>query len=306
MKLSNLSRTHQLVLGSIMAAINVIFALISSYIFAFSLLVMLFLPLASIVVALNVDLKYYPVYLIGTLLLSLVLNFANFDNTLFFLLPVLMSGLTFGLLIKHKVSDVFIILIVSLVNLTTLFITIPIINLIYDINFLEVFASFIGFNDLAVGRLILPSVLTLLAFMQTLLTLVIISQDAKYFQIEINTTPWKYQSFACIILLIPIIILMFFAEGIAIALFLFVLFLAVSSLIKLIQAHTLFGIIMLATALIFALVGIAIFRQHFSVPYYFGVIFGIIPIVISDFLWLYISSKRTRSDKWRNYFGKSG
>ena len=162
-----------------MAAINVIFALISSYVFAFSLLIMLFLPLASIVVALNVDLKYYPVYFFGTLLLALVINMANIDNTLFFLLPILTSGLAFGLLIKHNVSDVLILFVVSLVNVLTTFITIPVINLIYDINFLEVFARFIGFNNTKIGMLILPSVLTLLAFMQTLITLILLLDFVK-------------------------------------------------------------------------------------------------------------------------------
>ena len=149
MKLRNLSRTHQLVLGAIMAAINVLFALFSSYLFAFSLLVMLFLPLASVIVAINIDIKYYPVYLIGTLLLALVINLANIDNTLFFLLPILTSGLAFGFLIRFKASDLLILLVVSVINLITMLVTIPVINAIYSINFLEIFAQFLGFNNIA-------------------------------------------------------------------------------------------------------------------------------------------------------------
>ena len=275
-----------------MAAINVIFALISSYIFAFSLLIMLFLPLASIVVALNVDLKYYPVYFFGTLLLALVINLANIDNTLFFLLPILTSGLAFGLLIKHNVSDVLILFGVSFVNVVTLLITIPVINLIYDINFLTVFASFIGFNNIEIGTLILPGVLTLLAFMQTLITLVIISQDAKYFRLEINTKEWKYRSFASVIILIPLIVLMFFAQRFAIALFVFIFFLGVYALIHLYQENLLIAASTTGLSLLFSLSGVAIFNQFPATHYYFGVVFGIIPVVIIDILWLYISSKR--------------
>lgn len=275
-----------------MAAINVIFALISSYIFAFSLLIMLFLPLASIIVAINVDLKYYPVYFLGTLFLALIVNLANVENTLFFLLPILASGLVFGLLIKHNVNDVVILFIVSLVNVLTLFITVPLINLIYDINFLEVFAVFIGFNDLVIGTLVLPSVLTLLAFMQTLVTLIIVTQDAKYFRLTINTNEWKYRSFASLILLIPVTVLMFFSEGVALALFIFLIFLATYSLINLFKVNLLIAVLALSFTVLFSLSGVAILSQGNRLPYYFGVLFGIIPVVIIDILWLYISSKR--------------
>ncbi len=294
MKLNNLSRTHQLVLGAIMAAINVIFALISSYIFAFSLLIMLILPLASIVVALNVDLKFYPVYLLGTLLLAFIINFANFENTLFFLLPILTSGLAFGLLIKHNVYDFLILIIVALINVLTLFITIPLINLIYDINFMLVFASFLGFNDLDFGLLILPSVLTLLAFMQTLITLFVVTQDAKYFRFTINTNKWKYMSFANIFATILVFGFMFLNESIALALIVFVIFISVHSLIHLFREHTLSGLITLSVTLLFAFSGNALFNAYTNYPYYFGLLLGIIPIVISELLWLYISSKRKR------------
>lgn len=294
MKLNNLSRTHQLVLGAIMAAINVIFALISSYIFAFSLLIMLFLPVASIVVALNVDLKFYPVYLLGTLLLAFIINFANFENTLFFLLPILTSGLAFGLLIKHNVYDFLILIIVALINVLTLFITIPLINLIYDINFMIVFASFLGFNDTDFGLLILPSVLTLLAFMQTLITLFIVTQDAKYFRFTINTKKWKYMGFANIFATMLVFGFMFINESIALALIVFAIFISVHSLIHLFIEHALSGLITLSVTLLFAFSGNALFNAYTSYPYYFGLLLGIIPIVISEVLWLYISSKRKR------------
>lgn len=292
MKLSNLTRTHQLVLGAIMGAINVIFALISSYVFAFSLIIMLFLPLASIIVAINIDLKYYPVYFLGTLFLALIINLANVDNTLFFLLPILASGLAFGLLIKHNINDVIILLVVSLVNVSTLFVTIPLINLIYDVNFLEVFATFVGFNDLDIGKLILPSILTLLAFMQTLVTLIIVTQDAKYFRLKVNTDEWKYRGFASVILLILIAALMFFTESIALALFVFLIFLAMYSLINMFKVNVLMATIALSFMILFSLSGIAILSLGNSLPYYFGTLFGIIPIVFIDILWLYISNKR--------------
>lgn len=292
MKLHNLSRTHQLALGAVMAAINVVFAIFSSYLFAFSLLIMLFLPLASIIVAINIDIKYYLVYFLGTMLLALVLNLANIENTLFFLLPILTSGLAFGFLIRVHASDILLLLGVSAVNLLTLLITIPVINLIYSIDFLNVFASFIGFNDLAFGNLILPSVLTLLAFMQTLITLIIITMDAKYFRIEIISAPFKYIGLVTLFFLVLVIIFMFFFENIALALLFITLFLSVYELLLLFEKNKTVMLISLTLAVAFTFIGIAIFENNTPLPFYFGIIIGVIPIVIGHNIWLYISNKK--------------
>lgn len=295
MKMNSLSRTHQLVLGALMGAINVIFALISSYLFAFSLIIMLFLPLASIIVAINIDLKFYPVYLLGTLTLALVLNLGNIDNTLFFLLPILTSGLAFGLLIRHKVPDILILLIVSGVNFLTLLITIPIINLIYDVNFLQVFASFIGFNNIEFGELVLPSILTLLAVMQTLITLVIVTQDAAYFRLEINTGEWPYISLVNLGFSAIVTVLMFFNHGISLALLFVVILLSLYQIVHLFQKHTIFAWSTLLATIVFIIIGLALFENYTSLPYYFGIIIAVIPVVISDILWLYISRKKSEA-----------
>ena len=295
MKMNSLSRTHQLVLGALMGAINVIFALISSYLFAFSLIIMLFLPLASIIVAINIDLKFYPVYLLGTLTLALVLNLGNIDNTLFFLLPILTSGLAFGLLIRHKVPDILILLIVSGVNFLTLLITIPIINLIYDVNFLQVFASFIGFNNIEFGELVLPSILTLLAVMQTLITLVIVTQDAAYFRLEINTEEWPYISLVNLGFSAIVTVLMFFNHGISLALLFVVILLSLYQIVHLLQKHTIFAWSTLLATIVFIIIGLALFENYTSLPYYFGIIIAVIPVVISDILWLYISRKKSEA-----------
>ncbi|OQC10336.1 MAG: hypothetical protein BWX74_00684 [Tenericutes bacterium ADurb.Bin087] len=294
MKLNSLSRTHQLVLGALMGAINVIFALVSSYLFAFSLLIMLFLPLASIIVAINIELKYYPVYLLGTLALALVLNLGNIDNTLFFLLPILTSGLAFGLLIKYNIPDIIILLVVSGINLLTTLITIPIINLIYDINFLAVFATFIGFNNLEYGALVLPSILTLLAVMQTLITLVIVTQDAALFRLEINTNYWPYVNLVNLVFSAQLCVISLFFVKIGLALLFIVILLMLYQIIHLFKKHLNLAWSTLLAAIILAIVGIAIFENYTPFPFYFGIIFAFIPVVISDVLWLYISRKKDK------------
>ena len=267
-----------------------LFALLSSYLFAFSLLIMLFLPLASVIVALNVDLRYYIVYLLGTLFLALIINLANIENTLFFLLPILLSGLAFGILIKHQWPDILILVTVSGVNLVTVLITIPVLNLIYAIDFLDVFSGFIGFSNLDFGKLILPSILTLLAFMQTLLTLIIIQSDAHYFQIVLRLKHWKYTVFINILLILMTGLFIIYSPSLALALLFIVCLLSIYELIQLYAVNHLIGLLIAATSFSFLFIGIALFRTFSELKPYFGVIIAAIPIVIADFLWLYNSS----------------
>lgn len=278
-----------------MAGINVIFTLLSNLFFPASLFIMLFLPLASIIVALNVDLRYYPVYLIATIVLSLLVNYGHFDTSLFFLLPILISGLTFGLLIKYKLPDIVLLLIVSLVNLAVLFLTIPLINVIYDIDFMRVFASLIGFNDFKFGSFILPALLALLAFMQTLITLLVISQDAPLFRIEINHNFWPFARYANLILIALFIPPLFFKQEISLVLLLFIICISLYIFVPLFKENAKIGLITLSITLLFSASGVAVFHEYTTIFSIFGIIFGIIPIVISDFLWLYISSRKKRS-----------
>ena len=88
---------------------------------------------------------------------------------------------------------------------------------------------------------------------------------------------------------------MFFAQNIALAFFIFLFFLGVYALVHLFKENLLVAALTTAFTILYSLSGVALLRQGSMLPYYFGVIFGIIPIVIIDILWLYISSKRRES-----------
>ena len=89
-----------------MAGINVIFALLSNFFFPASLLIMLFCRLLVLLSRWTLTYVIIRFIFFGTLILSLLVNFAHIDTTLFFLLPILLSGLTFGLLIKKKFAQI--------------------------------------------------------------------------------------------------------------------------------------------------------------------------------------------------------
>lgn len=289
MKLSNLTKTHQIVLTALMAALNVIFALIATYFIGLGLLIMLFLPLASVIVALNVNLKYYPVYFVATMSLALIVNFASIENTLFFLLPVLLSGLAFGSAIRFNLNDIYIIALVTLVNFATSLMTIPFINIIYDINFIEVFIRAIGFRDLVLGNHLFPTILMVFASIQTLITFFVIQNDGHYFDVQINTTFDRKSTIVSFLTLLIAVVLMFINEGLALSVLFFATLFSVYLLFNLVVKFKIVGIITAFSAVLLGLISVSLFETFTSLSFYFGFLVPLFLIVIVAFLWLYIN-----------------
>ena len=108
--------TQNIAYMGLMAAINVIFVLLT-YFVPFLIFVLVFvLPLTSVVVTIFCEKKYLPIYMLATIGLCLIATMNNFSDTLFYVIPALISGVVFGLLVERKVSPVWIIFVSSLIT----------------------------------------------------------------------------------------------------------------------------------------------------------------------------------------------
>ena len=79
------------------AAINIIICLVSSYVPFLSVVIIFVLPLVSALVEIYCKDRYYIIYAVASLLLSMLVTFDNFQTALFYLFPALVSGYCFGL-----------------------------------------------------------------------------------------------------------------------------------------------------------------------------------------------------------------
>ena len=82
------------------AAINIIICLVSSYVPFLSIVIIFVLPLVSALVEIYCKDRYYIIYAVASLLLSMLVTFDNFQTALFYLFPALVSGYCFGLCAK--------------------------------------------------------------------------------------------------------------------------------------------------------------------------------------------------------------
>lgn len=174
---------------SLMGAINLVITLLMTFIPFIVAITLIFLPLTSVLVTLYCHKRYYPLYLITTLGLCLLVTMYNITDTLFFVLPSMISGFLFGLLVEHKFPSIYLILVPSLVNLGFTYLSVPFIELIYGINFLNTIAAALSLSNFIYLDIITPSCVLLFCIIQSLFSYMVIKDELVKFMFEVNESP---------------------------------------------------------------------------------------------------------------------
>jgi len=161
---------------ALMAALNVTFAFIASLVPLAGLFLAIALPLASALVVLKTDVRYYPIYALATLGLSLVVALQQLEVTLFYVLPSLLLGFVFGYLYKKRTDDVSIIIVASLLQLVILYATIGLINGIFMVDFIASLALLLNI-DSATDMVVMPAILYVVSLAQVTISYFIIGHE---------------------------------------------------------------------------------------------------------------------------------
>ena len=171
-------------LMGIMAAINIIVAVISAFVPVISLFLVLILPLSSTLVELYCKDRYYPIYAIATIGLSLVATMWNMETTIFYVVPSILTGYIFGLMSKKNVPAIYSILSASIVQAGVTIGFIPLINFLFDVDLVEMFLVFFKADTFQyVNDFVLAFIFTI-SLIQTALSYAIISNEIKKFGFE--------------------------------------------------------------------------------------------------------------------------
>ena len=173
---------------AIMAAINVVFVLISSALPILFILLVFILPLTSVIVTLYCKKLYVPIYAVTTLALCFGVSagFSIFD-TFIYVLPSLITGILFGLLIEKNVPSIYMIVGMSVVqylltSLTFLFIN----NVITQVNFFNSIYNMIGLSNFQFKGVLTDIFTYIIAEIQVVLTYIVIKYGLKRVGDEIN------------------------------------------------------------------------------------------------------------------------
>lgn len=173
---------------AIMAAINVIFVLLTNILPVLFFLIVFVLPLTSAVVTLFCKKIYFPIYFIVTLLLCFLLNLGfNIFDTFLYVLPSLITGFLFGYLAEKKCPVIYIIILVSLIQfgfnlLTFLFID----KVIGSVNLYESIMTLFGLQSFLFKTTFALVFTYLIAEIQIIFTYILISTQIKKLGFEFN------------------------------------------------------------------------------------------------------------------------
>ena len=172
----------------IFSAVNIVFVLLSSLLPILFLLLVFILPLTSMIVTIYCKKRYYPVYFITTMALCLAVTagFSIFDSFIY-VLPSLITGFLFGILIEKGVNALYIVEINTIVQFILTFLTFLFIDkVITNINFYEAIFHTLGLADFKFKGVLTNIFTYIVAQIQIFITYVFVSYEAKRLNIEIN------------------------------------------------------------------------------------------------------------------------
>ena len=246
---------------AIMAAINVVFVLISSLLPVLLFLLVFILPLTSVFVTIYCKKSFFPVYFVSTIALCLAVTagFSIFD-TFIYVLPSLVVGFIFGISIEKQVPAVYILIINSIIlygftYLTFLFIE----RVISQVNLFNSIYTLVGLENFAYKGALTHILTYLIAQIQIILTYIVVRYQATRLGLEIRLQV-KNRLWMYIIMFlggILTILSYFFFQDVAILLTLMVLPITVYELIdlalkKAVWIYVTLGLLTLAFMFIFA------------------------------------------------------
>ena len=171
---------------AIMAAINVIFVLLTTFIPVLFILLVFILPLTSAIVTLYCKKRYFPIYALATIALCLICTIWKIDDTIFYVIPSIATGFIFGLLAEKKVPAIWIVTITTVLQIGFTYASIPLVKLITGQDIIMVFATAFGINDFVYLDYVVPSFIFFMALGQQIISYSVIREELPKFGYSLN------------------------------------------------------------------------------------------------------------------------
>lgn len=284
---------HHISYMGIMAAINLIFIVLATYLPFLMFLLILVLPFVSTIVSYYCLKRYYIIYALASIGLCFIFNI---NDTIFYVVPAIITGFVIGLLLEKRINPFWLILTSSIIESALTFAFIPLINLIGNVDIVNTFLSIFKLESFAYKTELTYLFIYFISLVQCGLTHFILLSDAKKIGIEVNTSINSFAPFIigneiaillCLIFSFIYAPLSFFFVAVSIYFSLFLLIDIFMS--KKILNYVLLGVLFFASLLVFA-----IFYTRIIAP--FGlllmVLFSLTIIVIS-FMNNYLLNKKS-------------
>ena len=171
---------------SLLSALTVILNVLGTYLPISSLIIVLFLSLPSLFIGLLIPKKYYYIYFLTSLILSLITSISNLSFVISFTIPSLIIGLLYGYFINKKMNTSLLILISTLIYFILEISFIPLTNLIINDNYLNLILKLLNLEINNHNYYIIYNLILISSFLGILLSSFIINYEIKRFNLSFN------------------------------------------------------------------------------------------------------------------------
>ena len=171
---------------SLLSALTVILNVLGTYLPVSSLIIVLFLSLPSLFIGLLIPKKYYYIYFLTSLFLSLITSISNLSFVISFTIPSLIIGLLNGYFIEKKMNTSLLILISTLIYFILEISFIPLTNLIINDNYLNLILKLLNLEINNHNYYIIYNLILISSFLGILLSSFIINYEIKRFNLSFN------------------------------------------------------------------------------------------------------------------------
>ena len=175
---------------AIMAAINVIFVLLSNILPVLLFLLVFVLPLTSTIVTIYCKKRYFPIYFVVTLLLCFVTSIGfNIFDTFIYVLPSLVTGFIFGLFIEKQIPAIYTLIVATIIQYGLTILTFYVLGkIVANINLTESIIVAFGLKDFVYKAVFIQVFLFLIAQIQTIISYIFVKYQVDRLGIEIKLT----------------------------------------------------------------------------------------------------------------------
>lgn len=169
---------------AVMSAINLIFIILATYLPISILLLIIILPLVSSIVAYYCLKRLYIVYALASIGLCLIFNISD---TIFYIVPAVITGFFIGLMLEYKTNPFWMILVSSVIQAFLTYLFIPLINLIGNTDFVFSVLVIFKLQDFAYREEITHLFIYLISLAQSILSIFVLLSEIGKIGIKIQT-----------------------------------------------------------------------------------------------------------------------
>ena len=174
---------QNMVYMGLLAAVNVVFVILT-YFVPFLLFILVFvLPLCSVIITYYCKKYYFPIYFVVVVAICLLIDL---PDTIFYVIPSLITGFIFGLFIDKKIQPIFSILLATIVQFGISLAFIPLIKVLTNRDIVNDMATIFHLTDYIYLNYVVVSFVFFVAFAQIMISYMVMHSELTKFGISFS------------------------------------------------------------------------------------------------------------------------